>query len=58
VIAHELGLSTAAAHNLVQSGMKKLGIHDEMELPVLFGRALPQEADPRALILNGVREPY
>lgn len=40
VIAAELSLSTAAAHNLVQSGMKKLGIQDETELPALFGRAL------------------
>ena len=46
VIADELGLSTAAGHNLVQSGMKKLGIHDEAELPPLFGRTLRRKPPP------------
>lgn len=36
VIADELGVSTAAAHGLVQAGMRKLGVLDETELPWLF----------------------
>jgi DNA-binding CsgD family transcriptional regulator len=43
VIADELALSAAAGHNLVQSGMKKLGIRDEAELPALFGRVPAQD---------------
>ena len=38
VIAGELGLSTAGAHGLVRTGMRKLGVQDETELPWLFDR--------------------
>lgn len=35
-MADELAISTAATHRLVQSGLKKLGIRHEHELPALF----------------------
>jgi DNA-binding CsgD family transcriptional regulator len=35
-MAYELEISTAATHRLVQSGLKKLGIRNEHELPALF----------------------
>jgi DNA-binding CsgD family transcriptional regulator len=39
-MAYELEISTAATHRLVQSGLRKLGIRNEHELPALFkGRA-------------------
>lgn len=44
VIASELGMSTAAAHGLTQSGMRKIGVRDEAELPWLLRRP---SASPR-----------
>ncbi|HEX6245180.1 MAG TPA: hypothetical protein VFZ61_29865 [Polyangiales bacterium] len=46
VIACELNMSTAAAHGLTRSGMRKIGVHDEAELPWLFGSLSRNERCP------------
>jgi hypothetical protein len=43
LLEYELGISASAAHRLVRSGMAKLGIRSESELPRLLRAQLEQQ---------------